>query len=129
MVQFREEKQVEQLVVINLASTQAAPNLTENLFQTPAAFEAAVQANDERIPPATLYAYAAILEDVPYVNFTPSCAADAPALLRLAEARGVPVAGKDGKTGQKMTSWPNSNRCSRRHWPMSNRRCCLRRRA
>ncbi len=100
LVRFREEQSLERVVVINLASTEAAPVLTQDLFLTPAAFEAAVQANDERIPPAMLYAYAAILEDIPYVNFTPSCAADAPALVRLAEARGVPVAGKDGKTGQ-----------------------------
>ena len=33
-------------------------------------------------------------------NFTPSLAADIPALTTLAERRNVPVAGKDGKTGQ-----------------------------
>jgi myo-inositol-1-phosphate synthase len=49
-----------------------------------------------------LYAYAAITEGVPYANFTPSFAADVPALARLAAQRGVPVAGKDGKTGQTM---------------------------
>ena len=97
---FREEQGTERVVVLNLASTEAMPDLSLPLFATPEAFEAAVQADDERIPPAMLYAYAAILEDVPYMNFTPSCAADAPALVRLAEQRGVPVAGKDGKTGQ-----------------------------
>ncbi|WP_426061221.1 inositol-3-phosphate synthase [Hymenobacter sp. B1770] len=100
LLRFREEQGVERLVVVNLASTEAMPDLSLPLFATPEAFEAAVQADDERIPPAMLYAYAAILEDVPYMNFTPSCAADAPALLRLAEQRCVPVAGKDGKTGQ-----------------------------
>ncbi|RZK37538.1 MAG: inositol-3-phosphate synthase [Hymenobacter sp.] len=97
---FREEQNLERVVVINLASTEAMPDLSLPQFATPEAFEAAIQADDAQIPPAMLYAYAAILEDVPYVNFTPSCAADAPALLRLAEQRGVPVAGKDGKTGQ-----------------------------
>lgn len=97
---FRTEQNLDRLVVINLASTEAMPDLTLPQFITPEAFEAAVQADDAQIPPAMLYAYAAILEDVPYVNFTPSCAADAPALVRLAEQRGVPVAGKDGKTGQ-----------------------------
>jgi myo-inositol-1-phosphate synthase len=47
-----------------------------------------------------LDAYAAIVEGVPYGNFTPSLAADIPALTRLADERAVPVAGKDGKTGQ-----------------------------
>jgi myo-inositol-1-phosphate synthase len=49
-----------------------------------------------------LYAYAAIAEGVPYGNFTPSLAADVPALKELAARRNVPVAGKDGKTGQTM---------------------------
>jgi myo-inositol-1-phosphate synthase len=49
-----------------------------------------------------LYAYAAILEGALYANFTPSVAADVPALVALAEERGVPVSGKDGKTGQTM---------------------------
>jgi myo-inositol-1-phosphate synthase len=97
---FREEQNLERVVVINLASTEAMPDLSLPLFATPEAFEAAIQADDERIPPAMFYAYAAILEGAPYANFTPSCAADAPALVRLAEQRGVPVAGKDGKTGQ-----------------------------
>jgi myo-inositol-1-phosphate synthase len=47
-----------------------------------------------------LYAYAAISAGVPYGNFTPSMAADVPALIELAETRKVPIAGKDGKTGQ-----------------------------
>ena len=47
-----------------------------------------------------LYAYAAMAERVPYGNFTPSVAADIPALVEFAEKQGVPIAGKDGKTGQ-----------------------------
>ncbi|WP_375436721.1 inositol-3-phosphate synthase [uncultured Hymenobacter sp.] len=97
---FRQEQELDDVVVIHLASTEAAPDLTADIFSTPAAFEAAVGANDERIPPAMLYAYAAILENAPYANFTPSAAADAPALHQLARERGVPVTGKDGKTGQ-----------------------------
>jgi len=49
-----------------------------------------------------LYAYAAISEQIPYGNFTPSLAADIPALVEFAENKQVPVAGKDGKTGQTM---------------------------
>jgi myo-inositol-1-phosphate synthase len=47
-----------------------------------------------------IYAYAAIAEGVPYGNFTPSLAADTPALIEFAEKQHVPIAGKDGKTGQ-----------------------------
>ncbi len=47
-----------------------------------------------------LYAYAAIVERIPFGNFTPSVAADIPALIEFATASGVPIAGRDGKTGQ-----------------------------
>ena len=97
---FQSENGLDRAVVINLASTESTPDLSADVFQTAEAFEAAVDADDERVPPAMLYAYAAILEGVPYGNFTPSVGADVPALVELAEREGVPLAGKDGKTGQ-----------------------------
>src|SRR5918999_250226 len=51
---------------------------------------------------AMVYAYAAIMEGVPYANGAPSLAVDVPALTQLADERGVPVAGKDFKTGQTL---------------------------
>jgi myo-inositol-1-phosphate synthase len=47
-----------------------------------------------------LYVYAAVGEGVAYGNFTPSVAGDIPALVEYAVQKGVPLAGKDGKTGQ-----------------------------
>ena len=97
---FKEEHGLERVVVVNLASTESSPDPDAEVFASADAFEQAVDAGDERIPPGMLYAYAAILEGAPYGNFTPSTAADVPALVELAERRGVPLAGKDGKTGQ-----------------------------
>ena len=97
---FRKTRALDTVVMLNLASTEATPDVDAACFATPEAFESALDADDPRIPPAALYAYAAILEGVPYANFTPSAAADLPALAELARRRGVPVAGKDGKTGQ-----------------------------
>ena len=97
---YRESSGVRDLVMINLASVERWPDLTLDVLQTPAAFERGLESGDAAISPAMLYAYAAIVEGVPYGNFTPSLAADIPALTRLADERGVPVAGKDGKTGQ-----------------------------
>ena len=97
---FRQEQSLDGVVVVNLASTEVLVDPTIDLYADPDAFEAALDADHEAISPAMLYAYAAITAGVPYVNFTPSVAADLPALTALAEARGVPVAGKDGKTGQ-----------------------------
>jgi len=66
------------------------------------AFEAAIDADDDAIAPSMLYAYAAIMEGVPYANGAPNLSADIPALTALAQERGVPVAGKDFKTGQTL---------------------------
>ncbi|MCB9729966.1 MAG: inositol-3-phosphate synthase [Deltaproteobacteria bacterium] len=65
-------------------------------------FEAGLDANDPAIAPSQLYAYAAIMEGVPYANGAPNLSADSPALEQLAIERGVPVAGKDFKTGQTL---------------------------
>ncbi len=70
--------------------------------QTMEAFEAGLKANDEGISPSQLYAYAAVMEGVPYANGAPNLSADFPALEQLAIDKGVPIAGKDFKTGQTL---------------------------
>jgi myo-inositol-1-phosphate synthase len=94
--------EVDRVVVVNLASTERPADVTHPALATLDGLEAALDADDPTLGPAVLYAYAAIREGVPYGNFTPSVAADAPALVELAERLGVPVAGKDGKTGQTL---------------------------
>jgi len=88
------------VVVINLASTEKLAAEGNEAFNSLDDFERAVDENSSDISPAILYAYAAIAEGVPYGNFTPSVSADIPALIEFAELRKVPIAGKDGKTGQ-----------------------------
>src|SRR5262249_57471942 len=44
----------------------------------------------------------AIRSGVPYANGAPNLAVDIPALTELAAEKGVPIAGKDFKTGQTM---------------------------
>ncbi|WNV76512.1 inositol-3-phosphate synthase [Geodermatophilus sp. DSM 44513] len=99
---FREEQRLDGLVLVNLASTERWPDPSAPALQSAEAFELALDDDDRSITPSMVYAYAAIAEGVGYANFTPSLAADVPALVELAELRGVPVAGKDGKTGQTM---------------------------
>src|SRR5215213_7689177 len=89
-------------VVINLASTEKLADEGNEIFNSIAGFEKALDENSPEISPAMLYAYAAIAEQIPYGNFTPSVAVDVPALVEFAEKQSVPVAGKDGKTGQTM---------------------------
>ncbi|MCP5082339.1 MAG: inositol-3-phosphate synthase [Alphaproteobacteria bacterium] len=70
--------------------------------QTISAFEKGLLENDEAIAPSQLYAYAAIMEDIPYANGAPNLSADIPALEELSSKRNVPLAGKDFKTGQTL---------------------------
>lgn len=97
---FRIESGADRVVMINLASTESFIDRNSKTFTTLEEFEKSLGENSPEISPAMLYAYAAIGEGIPYGNFTPSVAADIPALVEYAEQKGVPVAGKDGKTGQ-----------------------------
>lgn len=96
----RFKTQCDSVVVINLASTEKLAVEGNEVLNTLSDFERALDANSADISPSMLYAYAAVACDVPYGNFTPSVAADIPAIIEFAEKQGVPIAGKDGKTGQ-----------------------------
>ena len=65
-------------------------------------FLGGLQENDELIAPSMLYAYAAMLEGVPFINGSPSLTVDVPVIERLAVENGVPIVGKDFKTGQTL---------------------------
>lgn len=96
------KKSCDSVVVINLASTEKLADEGNEIFNSLSSFETAIDENSKEISPAMLYAYAAIAERVPYGNFTPSVSADIPALIEFAQNNQVPIAGKDGKTGQTM---------------------------
>ena len=98
---FMEEHSLERAVMVNCASTEAYLQPQEAHF-TLKGFEGALERSDPAISPAMIYAYAALQEGIPYANGAPSLAVDIPALTELANERGVPVAGKDFKTGQTL---------------------------
>jgi myo-inositol-1-phosphate synthase len=98
---FKEDKQVDRVVMLWAASTE--------IFIEPGpahvdleAFEAAIDRDDPTIAPSMLYAYAAILEGVPFCNGAPNLTVDVAALRDLATERGVAISGKDFKTGQTL---------------------------
>jgi myo-inositol-1-phosphate synthase len=72
------------------------------VHQSIEAFEAGLRANDAGITNSQLYAWAAILEGVPFANGAPNLTVDFPAALELAKRHNVPLAGKDFKTGQTL---------------------------
>ena len=65
-------------------------------------FETALRNNDDSIAPSMVYAYAALMEGVPFANGAPNLTVDIPALQELAKKRLVPISGKDFKTGQTL---------------------------
>jgi myo-inositol-1-phosphate synthase len=67
-----------------------------------ASFEKGLAESDPAIAPSMIYAWAALKEGVPFANGAPNLTVDVPALEQLARKQGVPVAGKDFKTGQTL---------------------------
>jgi myo-inositol-1-phosphate synthase len=98
---FRREADLDRVVVVNLASSEPAV-ADPDRYDTVAAVETAIDEDDAALPASSLYAYAAIVDDNPYVNFTPSTGATLGGLRELARERDVPHAGRDGKTGETL---------------------------
>ena len=98
---FKKEHGCDRLVVVWCASTEVfiKPGPTH---QTIESLEKAMRANDPSIAPSMVYAYAAIMEGVPFANGAPNLTVDIPAMVELARREGVPIGGKDFKTGQTL---------------------------
>ncbi|GAA3707553.1 inositol-3-phosphate synthase [Zhihengliuella alba] len=97
---FREDHGLDRVVVIDVASTEPPIDDRPEFADPALLLEALEDPSRQILPPSSLGAYAAILAGAPYACFTPSAALGIPALRRLAEERGLPTAGQDGKTGQ-----------------------------
>jgi myo-inositol-1-phosphate synthase len=96
---FKARHDCSRLVMVWCASTESyiKPGPAHATIEQ---FERAMERNDDAIAPSMLYAWAAIMEGVPFANGAPNLTVDTPALIDLANQRGVPVSGKDFKTGQ-----------------------------
>ena len=96
---FKSRNQCDRVVMVWCASTEVfiKPGPQHATLEQ---FERAMERNDEAIAPSMLYAYAAIMEGVPFANGAPNLTVDLPAIVQLANDRGVPISGKDFKTGQ-----------------------------
>jgi myo-inositol-1-phosphate synthase len=98
---FKKTNRLDRCVAVWCASTEIfikAGAAHRNLK----AFEKAMEKNDKSIAPSMLYAWACLMEDVPFMNGAPNLTVDIPAMMDLAEERELAIGGKDFKTGQTL---------------------------
>ncbi len=98
---FKAKSGASRLVIVWCASTEIfiVPGAAH---ETLASFEKAMEANDPSIAPSMLYAWAALMEGIPFANGAPNLTCDIGAITELAASKKVAIGGKDFKTGQTM---------------------------
>ncbi|NNE67817.1 MAG: inositol-3-phosphate synthase [Pyrinomonadaceae bacterium] len=101
IAEFKTKNNCERLVMVWAASTEIYLEPSE-IHSSIEHFEKALYDDAEDIAPSMIYAYAAIKSGVPFANGAPNLTVDMPALRELAENEGVPICGKDFKTGQTL---------------------------
>ena len=98
---FKKKNKCDRLVMVWCASTETFLK-PQDVHKDLKSFEKGMRNNDPSIAPSMLYAYAAISEGVPFANGAPNLTVDIPALEVYAKSKGVPIGGKDFKTGQTL---------------------------
>jgi len=98
---FRKSSGASRLITIWCASTETFIEQSA-AHQSVKALEKAMKENDENIAPSMVYAYASLMEGVPFANGAPNLTVDIPAMHELARERELPICGKDFKTGQTL---------------------------
>src|SRR5216110_2828559 len=98
---FKKTSGATRLVTVWCGSTEVFLQPSE-IHQTVKAFEKALTQNDENIAPSMIYAYASLMEGVPFANGAPNLTVDLPVMHELSRQNEAPICGKDFKTGQTM---------------------------
>src|SRR6266487_1326802 len=98
---FKKNSGAARLITIWCGSTEIFLQPT-GAHQSLKAFEKAMQTNDEAIAPSMIYAYASLMEGVPFANGAPNLTVDLPVMHELSRKNEAPICGKDFKTGQTL---------------------------
>jgi len=98
---FKAGQGCDRLVMVWCASTEVFLQVSE-AHTSLEKFEQGLDSNDPAIAPSMIYAWAALMEGVPFANGAPNLTVDFPAIQELAKRQGVPISGKDFKSGQTM---------------------------
>lgn len=115
LLAFRDRYRLDQVVVVNVSSTEP-PFETGEIHQSLDKLRTALDRKPSVLPASSLYAYAALDLGLPHINFTPSLGATCPALEELAVARKTTVSGKDGKTGETLMKTVLAPMFAHRNW-------------
>jgi myo-inositol-1-phosphate synthase len=99
--EFRKSSGATRLVTIWCGSTETFLEPTA-AHESLKAFEKAMTTNDEAIAPSMIYAYASLMEGVPFANGAPNLTVDLPVMRQLSRENEAPICGKDYKTGQTL---------------------------
>jgi len=100
---FKADNNCQRVVVAWAASTEIYVEPNMKVHDTLAHLEEAMRSNDTvNIAPSMCYAYAALAEGCPFIMGAPNTTIDIPAMWEMAEKTGMPIAGKDFKTGQTL---------------------------
>jgi myo-inositol-1-phosphate synthase len=98
---FKKSSGATRLITIWCGSTESYIEPTA-AHQSLKAFEKALTQNDENIAPSMIYAYASLMEGVPFANGAPNLTVDIPVMHELSRKNNAPICGKDFKTGQTL---------------------------
>lgn len=98
---FHKSSGADRLITIWCASTESYIEQSE-AHQSVKAFEKGLKENDANIPPSMIYAYASLMEGVPFANGAPNLTVDVPVMHELSRQNEAPICGKDFKTGQTL---------------------------
>jgi myo-inositol-1-phosphate synthase len=98
---WRKKNKCARVVMIWAASTEIFLK-QHAVYKNLDTFEKAMRDNHKAIAPSMIYAYAALKSNIPFANGAPNLTVDVPALRVLAETNGLPIVGKDFKTGQTL---------------------------
>src|SRR5713101_3964714 len=101
IAEFKKKNRCSRLVTAWCGSTEIFLTQDE-VHATPEKFVEAMKANHPAIAPSMLYAWASVTSGVPFANGAPNLTVDIPAIHQLAMEHGVPICGKDFKTGQTL---------------------------
>ena len=98
---FKKSSGASRLITMWCGSTEIFLEPTA-AHQSVKAFEKAMQQNDEAVAPSMIYAYASLMEGVPFANGAPNLTVDLPVMHELSRKNEAPICGKDFKTGQTL---------------------------